>query len=93
MYPKNPENAREVDGWSAQPQWQFVLSTMVRSSAVKSAAAATAAETAAATAAVRCANRILQINTNTGEVDLIGGCLNFICFQMFTLMFIDLFTF
>ena len=48
---------------------------------------------AAATAAVRCANRILQINTNTGEVDLIGGCLNFICFQMFTLMFIDLFTF
>ena len=39
MYPKNPENAREVDGWSAQPQWQFVLSTMVRSSAVKSAAA------------------------------------------------------
>lgn len=41
----------------------------------------------------RCANRILQINTNTGEVDLIGGCLNFICFQMFTLMFIDLWTF
>lgn len=49
MYPKNLENAREVDGWSAQPQWQFVLSTMVRSSAVKSAASKPplAAETAA----------------------------------------------
>lgn len=24
----------------------------------------------------RCANRILRINTHTGEVDLIGACLN-----------------